>query len=506
MRKKKIRRSTYEEFISGYGKSVVQIQPSIAKSRIVSRNFNTNEFFVTKRENSNYESSFSNQPTNNYFNDSYNEHQSFGMQSDGYQMVQPFSDENISVEQEYNFNVINPNENTTFIAEQSLPAAEATPIESVVPIEPAQLDTSTQEGIRQSAPPQQAPLKHSPTDDDITADLEAILKGEKVFDPVTKQTVSKNAATPLPTPSPNVNNQPAPLPTTNEHAIFDRIAQSMQYANAYDLGSLDLDKRLSDFDKIEDLDKQLEKNLKDKKSNSESRNEGANFATAANFIEDLDEIKRNSSSGNKTINSFQQQVDITTTAEWPARPVNLRPYTLAEKRTEFGTFDFEPDPTTSNGDGIKILGDWVKDNIQPVDIPQLEGIIRGMYPNGTRIAQNRGIIEFHKKGAQQLKNLWKAWADAGLLGLVLTFSAGFVPRYVRSKVVQPNRSLSNHSWGTAFDINVQWNHRGDVPALKGTLGSTRQLVDIANEYGFFWGGHFRGDAIDGMHFELGKSI
>ena len=61
--------------------------------------------------------------------------------------------------------------------------------------------------------------------------------------------------------------------------------------------------------------------------------------------------------------------------------------------------------------------------------------------------------------------------------------------------------LSNHAFGTAFDINVPFNPLGARPALIGKQGSVRELVPIANEHGFFWGGHF-GKRPDGMHFEV----
>ena len=58
-----------------------------------------------------------------------------------------------------------------------------------------------------------------------------------------------------------------------------------------------------------------------------------------------------------------------------------------------------------------------------------------------------------------------------------------------------------YAFGSAFDINTKWNKLGRVPALAGEEGSVRELVSIANEHGFFWGGHFNGRP-DGMHFEV----
>jgi hypothetical protein len=97
--------------------------------------------------------------------------------------------------------------------------------------------------------------------------------------------------------------------------------------------------------------------------------------------------------------------------------------------------------------------------------------------------------------------LWKAWQAKSVLPLVLTFGGSFVPRFIRgSRTV-----LSNHAFGSAFDINVAWNLLGNTPALVGQKGSVRPLVSIANEYGFYWGGHFNSRR-DGMHFEVAKIL
>ena len=60
--------------------------------------------------------------------------------------------------------------------------------------------------------------------------------------------------------------------------------------------------------------------------------------------------------------------------------------------------------------------------------------------------------------------------------------------------------LSSHAFGTAFDINARDNRIGATPALRGSRGSVRALVPLANAHGFYWGGHFE-DRPDGMHFE-----
>jgi len=53
-----------------------------------------------------------------------------------------------------------------------------------------------------------------------------------------------------------------------------------------------------------------------------------------------------------------------------------------------------------------------------------------------------------------------------------------------------------------IDLNVRWNRLKTVPALKGHLGSVRELVPVANACGLYWGGHF--SRLDGVHFELAE--
>ena len=65
-----------------------------------------------------------------------------------------------------------------------------------------------------------------------------------------------------------------------------------------------------------------------------------------------------------------------------------------------------------------------------------------------------------------MRALFAAWADAGIVDLLLTWDGSFVPRFVRGK---PD-VLSNHAWGTAFDVNFPWNRLGTVPALRGEQG------------------------------------
>ena len=110
--------------------------------------------------------------------------------------------------------------------------------------------------------------------------------------------------------------------------------------------------------------------------------------------------------------------------------------------------------------------------------------------------QKSARIAFHRLAEKQLRKLFSDWEKEGLTSLILTYGGSYVPRFVRGR---PG-VLSNHAFGSAFDINVAWNGLGRVPAFVGQKGSVRELVKLANKNGFFWGGHFT--RLDGMHFEI----
>ena len=176
-----------------------------------------------------------------------------------------------------------------------------------------------------------------------------------------------------------------------------------------------------------------------------------------------------------------------TSPKWPPPP-DFSPLSVSERAQIFGTFRYEPAPVPGNPEAIVVRDNWAMTNITTVEIPQLKGKLG---------APGSGRVQFHTLAAVQFKALWQAWEDAGLLPLVLSWAGSYVPRFVRGS----RTYLSNHAWGTAFDINAPQNPLGAEPALVGKPGSTRKLVQLANENGFYWGGHFGGRP-DGMHFEV----
>jgi len=176
-------------------------------------------------------------------------------------------------------------------------------------------------------------------------------------------------------------------------------------------------------------------------------------------------------------------------ADWPPPPDFPPLIANAEREAVFGRFRYEP--VTKDSDEIRILGDWRERNIIALTIPQLQGI---------EGAPKSGRIWVHKKMARQIQELFSTWEEAQLIGRILTWQGSFVPRFVRGS----RTTLSNHSWGTAFDMNYSWNRLGALPALRGEKGSVRELVPIAHRHGFYWGGHF--SRRDGMHFEVARVL
>lgn len=176
--------------------------------------------------------------------------------------------------------------------------------------------------------------------------------------------------------------------------------------------------------------------------------------------------------------------------DWPPQPI-FPPLNSNEARAAiFGAFRYER--IAEGQDDIRILGNWESVNIVSLVIPRLRGV---------KGARADGKIRVHKLVAEQFKALFAAWEAEAMMPLVLTWEGSFVPRYQRGSATK----LSNHAWGTALDINYEWNKLGVVPALRGRKGSVRELVPVANQFGFYWGGHFQSRP-DGMHFEVARVL
>jgi len=208
---------------------------------------------------------------------------------------------------------------------------------------------------------------------------------------------------------------------------------------------------------------------------------------------DVDGVVGNQTLGTAMLLGFvavEEEADTSTTGpNFPPKP-DFAPLTGNPARQQvFGKFVFKHKPLPSNPENIVITDSWEQDNIVRIPIAALKGVPGASFDGGVR---------FHKLAQQQLIDLWAAWQKAKLLHLLVTFDGAFVPRFIRGSTTV----LSNHAFGSAFDINASFNSLGAEPALVGRKGSVREMVEIANDHGFYWGGHFQ--RLDGMHFEVAQ--
>jgi len=176
---------------------------------------------------------------------------------------------------------------------------------------------------------------------------------------------------------------------------------------------------------------------------------------------------------------------------WPQKPQGGS-LSFLDREKLFGKFSYVSSPTYANPEAITITDNWITKSIVNVSLPHLTSVAG---------FSKSGMVSIHTAISQQFLDLFKAWNDAGLTYLIMSWGGTWSPRYIRGS----RTILSNHAWATAFDINVQWNQLGAQPALRGETGSVRELVEIAYDHGFYWGGWFP-KRPDGMHFEAYKII
>jgi hypothetical protein len=176
-------------------------------------------------------------------------------------------------------------------------------------------------------------------------------------------------------------------------------------------------------------------------------------------------------------------------------PNALKPLTHAERILKFGHITFKAAGTTANPERVVIPKEWSLGTMREVMIPALAKV-------GVRHS-----LTFHYKTARRAAQLFMEWDRLGFMDHVKTWNGSWVSRFKRQEGTAEERiakckglteiSLSNHSWGTAFDINAALYPLGKkVPSTSAMY----QLADVAARYGFAWGGNFTSRP-DGMHFE-----
>ncbi|XWN29932.1 MAG: M15 family metallopeptidase [Devosia sp.] len=194
------------------------------------------------------------------------------------------------------------------------------------------------------------------------------------------------------------------------------------------------------------------------------------------------------------------QAEIQDALRWPDKPDDLQRPNHEVSDNLFGKFRYQPAGTASSPGRIRILDGWVRDNIETAVIPQLVNMVDRQ--SSSPSLMTNGEIACHRLATPRIQALFAAWETTGLLDRVLYYVGCFNPRLKRGATSPVRANLSNHSWGSAFDINSQENWLWEPDAIIGARGCVRELVHVANEEGFYWGGHFGNK--DGMHFEIAE--
>jgi hypothetical protein len=171
-----------------------------------------------------------------------------------------------------------------------------------------------------------ASRRSEPSENDFLADMQSIFKGESVYDPTQKKTVRKDAMREHPREAePAGDNGGAQAErdagqggSGDGQAIFDRLARSMQYAGAYDLGEVELENRFADFDHMEEL----RQKAAEAKTEAKAALEAAPKVDNADFLADLDAMR--AQAGDTTAAAVAPPMDlaapeVATPASVPAR-------------------------------------------------------------------------------------------------------------------------------------------------------------------------------------------
>ena len=199
--------------------------------------------------------------------------------------------EPVSANQECQVDVLEPLQTSAAPSRGLLPPASENPTYPRAGASQAQSQSTSY-----YAPAPDESNRAKPSDDDFISDMKSILSGQAVFDPNTGKTVPKDSYTrPQSVEQSTANDRSFPEADKSQ-AIFDRIAQSMQYANAYDLGTVELENRFADFDRISDLQQKANEARKTKQTKSTKSSGAAAKVDSADFLSDLDAIRNSQSS------------------------------------------------------------------------------------------------------------------------------------------------------------------------------------------------------------------
>lgn len=173
------------------------------------------------------------------------------------------------------------------------------------------------------------------------------------------------------------------------------------------------------------------------------------------------------------------------TVSTPSRGVSSKYPKVSKANGAFGQFHYRD----IGGGRIEIDPQWLADNIVTIKLPGLNRYVQ-VHKN----AKDNFIQAFNyiANGTATING-----KQVPLLSLIKTMDGTFVPRHVNWN---SSRGLSNHSWGTAIDINAA-NHFRYVDSAREPYDPNYILwVKAFKPAGFSWGNSYA----DSMHYELIK--
>ncbi len=185
-----------------------------------------------------------------------------------------------------------------------------------------------------------------------------------------------------------------------------------------------------------------------------------------------------------------QEPPKTTPAAKPAATVSraiaadTAKYPLVSKANgSYGQFHYR----NTSGGRIEIDPQWIKANIVTITLP---GLNRSVQVHRTAADNFIKAFTLIKNGTAVVNG-----RTVSLLSLIKTMDGTWVPRHVNWN---PSRGLSNHSWGTAIDINAANHFRYVNPSTEPTDPNLILWEKAFKPAGFSWGNSYA----DAMHYEL----
>lgn len=158
---------------------------------------------------------------------------------------------------------------------------------------------------------------------------------------------------------------------------------------------------------------------------------------------------------------------------------------LSKVNGSFGQFYYRD----TSGGRIEINPHWVAENIVTIKLPGLNRYVQVHKDAKDNFIQAFKYIE---NGTATING-----KQVPLLSLIKTMDGTFVTRHVNWN---PSRGLSNHSWGTAIDINAASHFRYVNPANEPNDPNYILWEKAFKPAGFSWGNSYS----DSMHYEVIK--